>query len=179
MTYHEWVTCGIWLHLCFRPAEQNFSVSCKFKKLSHKWYRDKHRIQNEAKKMSDRSWGKDFFPYLKVPFDVRCLGMKWNHWNKIGAELPTIYDSKRFLFLLCTNFISTSYVFWMKSKHHIQHILGLFSILFSPISKTKTPQGRFQLWKRVAARRVCFISIAQTALVPFQNRFPVPVTRKL
>ena len=32
--------------------------------------------------------------------------------------------------------------------------------------------------KRVAARQICFVSIAQTALVPFQNRFPVPVLKK-
>ena len=31
--------------------------------------------------------------------------MKLNHWNIISADLPTIYDSKRFLFLLYTNFI--------------------------------------------------------------------------
>ena len=62
-------------------------------------------------------FGKDLFPYLKVPLDVRCLGMKWNHWNIICAELPTIYDSECFLLLLCTNFISTSCVFWVKSKH--------------------------------------------------------------
>ena len=56
------------------------------------------------------SFGKDLFPHLKVPLDVRCLRMKLNHWNIISAELPTIYDSERFLFLLCTNFMSTSYV---------------------------------------------------------------------
>ena len=50
--------------------------------------------------------GEDLFPYLKVPLDVRCLGMKLNHWNIISAELPTIYDSERSLFLLCTNFMS-------------------------------------------------------------------------
>ena len=26
--------------------------------------------------------GKDLFPYLKVSLDVRCLGMKLNHWNR-------------------------------------------------------------------------------------------------
>ena len=46
----------------------------------------------------------DLFPHLKVPLDVRYLGMKLNHWNIISAELPTIYDSERFLFLLCKNF---------------------------------------------------------------------------
>ena len=94
---------------------------------------------------------KDLFPYLKVPLDVRCLGMKWNHWNIICAELPTIYDSERFLLLLCTNFISTTCVLrvcfesnvniWL-SKHHIQHIsvaLGLFSILFSPTDQRQKP----------------------------------------
>ena len=46
--------------------------------------------------------GKDLFPYLKMPLDVRCLGMKLNYGNiisAISAELPTIYDPKRFLFL--------------------------------------------------------------------------------
>ena len=28
------------------------------------------------------SSGKDLFPYLKVALDVRCLGMKLNHWSR-------------------------------------------------------------------------------------------------
>ena len=55
---------------------------------------------------STLSVGEDLSPYLKLPLDVRCLGMKLNHWNDISSELPTIYDSERFLFLLCTNFMS-------------------------------------------------------------------------
>ena len=96
-------------------------------------------------------FGKDLFPYLKVPLDVRCLGMTWNHWNIISAELPTIYVSERFPFLLCTNLYLLRMCFESKvniwlSKHHIQNIsvaLGLFSILFSPISKTGTFMGGF------------------------------------
>ena len=63
--------------------------------------------------------------------------------NENRAKLPKIYDSERFLFLLCTSFISTCTLcvfesrvnIWL-SKHHIQHIsvaLGLFSLLFSHI----------------------------------------------
>ena len=44
------------------------------------------RIPNNV----ERGWGgggggtngKDLFPYLKVPLDVRCLGMILNHWNR-------------------------------------------------------------------------------------------------
>jgi len=36
------------------------------------------------------------FPYLKVLLDGRCLGMKLNHWNIIGAELPTILRLRTF-----------------------------------------------------------------------------------
>ena len=61
---------------------------------------------------------KDLLPYLKVPLDVRCLGMKLNHWNI--AELPTIYDPERFLSLLCTNFMFTSCVFGVKCKHVVE-----------------------------------------------------------
>ena len=107
--------------------------------------------------------GKDLFPYLKVPLDVRCLGMKWNHWNIICAELPTIYDSERFLLLLCTNFISTSCVFWVKSKHHIQHIsvaFGLFSILFSPTDQKQKPSraGSAMETSRCTTGLLCFHS---------------------
>ena len=61
--------------------------------------------------------GKDLFPYLKVPLDVRCLGMKLNHWNIISANLPKIHNSEHFLFLLCMNFMSISCLFWVKSQH--------------------------------------------------------------
>ena len=59
-----------------------------------------HFLTEVAKKWQDIKGkvGKDLFPYLKVPLDVGCLGMKLNH----STELPTIYN-ERFLFLLYTN----------------------------------------------------------------------------
>ena len=46
-------------------------------------------------------------------------------------------------------------------------LLVYFLFYFRRLIKNKNLQGRVQLWKRVAARRVCFVSIAQTA----QDRF--------
>ena len=43
-----------WLVFLIDPPNNISVFRAKFKKLSHKWYRDKRRIQNEAKKMSDR-----------------------------------------------------------------------------------------------------------------------------
>ena len=64
--------------------------------------------------------------------------MKLNHYNIISAELPTIYDSERFLFLLRTNFVyfvcvtngfESKVNIWLK-KHHIQHISVALDFLF-------------------------------------------------
>ena len=97
--------------------------------------------------------------------------MKWNHWNIICAELPTIYDSERFLLLLCTNFISTSCVFWVKSKHHIQHIsvaFGLFSILFSPTDQKQKPSRAGSAMETSSCTRglLCFHSSNRPCAIP-------------
>ena len=34
--------------------------------------------------------GKDLFPYLKVPLDLRCLGMKLNHWIQCKVKTEVI-----------------------------------------------------------------------------------------
>ena len=100
--------------LCFRPVEQNFSVSCKFKKLSHKWYRDKHRIQNAAKKMSDR--------FLDLVASLGCESghsSKWTYYSEYRKKKKRFTNTRKLAKVRITSYFNAGHfagrLFKMKS----------------------------------------------------------------
>ena len=105
---------------------------------------------------------KDLFPYLKVPLDVKCLGMKFApNCRRFTTPNVSCRCCARILYLLRVCFDSKVNI-W-PSKHHIQHIsvaLGLFSILFSPTDQKQKPSraGSTMETSRCTTGLLCFHS---------------------